>query len=277
VYAAGGNDSLAVLELNGKAQVIGMYATYPIMRKLDKSLNLKFGGESISLSDNLLGSTLNKDEIRKLTAGISYESTDRFLGKNYIGFGYAKGLGGFLGGTNNGSTNPGPSHVGANSLFNKFILDAMRVQKLPGHNYLIAKGNFQYSPDRLFSAERMQLGGEGSVRGIDPATLSGDSGYFTSLELVVSPFSPETRIFNQKIVDTIQFALFTDFGGAINTDPHPSETSSSSLSSVGAGLRLHGGSRYTFKLDWAIPSEQSAYSSFDVNDSQVCVQAVVSF
>lgn len=277
VYAAGGNDSLAVLELNGKARVVGMYVTHPMVRKLDKSLNLKFGGESISLSDNLLGSTLNKDEIRKLTAGISYESTDRFLGKNYIGFGYSRGLGEFLGGSKTGATNPGPSYPGAENMFNKFNLDAMRIQKLPGHNYVIAKGNFQYSPDRLFSAERMQLGGEGSVRGINPATVSGDSGYFTSLELVVSPFSPETLIFDQKIGDSIQFALFTDCGGAINTDPHPSETSSFSMSSVGAGLRLHGGNRYSFKLDWAIPSEHGAYNSFNVNDSQVSVQAVVSF
>ncbi len=277
VYAAGGNDSLAVVGLNGKAQVVGLYVTHPLMKRLDTSLNLKFGGESVSLHDTLLGSTQDKDEIRKLTAGISYESTDRFLGKNYIGFGYVRGLGGFLGGTKDGATNPAPSHVGSDDMFNKLTLDAMRIQKLPGHNYLIAKGNFQYSPDRLFSAERMQLGGVGSVRGFNPATTSGDSGYVTTLELVVSPFFPETVLFSQKIGDTIQFALFTDYGGVTNTTPHPSENASSTLSSIGAGLRLYGANMFTFKLEWALPSTHGGYKSVNVNESQVYVQAVVSF
>ena len=277
VYAAGGTDSLAIMGLNGKARVIGLYVTHPIMKRLGKSLNLKFGGESISLYDDLLGSTYDKDEIRKLTAGISYESTDRYLGKNYIGFVYARGLGGFLGGTKKGASNPGPSYAGADGMFNKFTLDAMRIQKLPGHNHVIARGNFQYSPDRLFSAERMQLGGEGSVRGVSPATISGDSGYVTSLELVVSPFFPETQIFNQKIGDTIQFALFTDYGGTTNTGPRPSESTSSNVSSIGAGLRLYGGNRYAFKLDWALPSTHGGYKNITVSESQVYVQAVVSF
>lgn len=277
VYAVGGADSLAAVGLNGKAQVVGIYATHPMVKRLDTSLNLKFGGESISLHDDLLNRTQDKDEVRKLIAGISYESTDRFLGRNFISFGYARGLGGFLGGTKNGAINPGPSYAGADNMFNKFNLDAMRVQKLPGYNHLIARGNVQYSPDRLFSAERVQVGGEGSVRGVTPATISGDSGYFTSLELVVSPFFPEKLIFNQKIGDTIQFALFTDCGWATNTSPRPSEINSSSVSSVGAGLRLYGDNRYIFKLDWALPSTHGSYKSINVNESQVYVQAAVSF
>lgn len=277
VYAVEGSDSFAVLGLNGKARVVGMYATHPLIKKLGESLNLKFGGESVSLHDNLLGSTQDKDEIRKLITGISYESTDRFMGRNFIALGYSRGLGVFLGGTKNGATSPGPSYAGADNAFNKLNLEAMRIQKLPGYNHLIARGSFQYSADRLFSAERMQIGGEGSVRGVDPAAISGDSGYFTSLELVLSPFSPETLIFNQKIGNTIKFALFTDWGGTTNTSPRPSETSSSSVSSVGAGLRLYGDNRYAFKLDWAVPSPQGSYKSFDMDESRVYVQATVSF
>ena len=193
VYTVGGSDTLTNLGINGKADVVGLYVTQPIMKKLDKSLNLKFGGEYISLYDNLLGDTRDRDEIRKLTAGISYESTDRFMGKNYIDFGYSRGLGGFLGGTQSGAANPSPSYSGADDMFNKFNLDAVRVQKLPGYTHLIARGSFQYSPDRLFSAERLQLGGEGSVRGVNPAAASGDSGYVLSLELVASPFFPEKQ------------------------------------------------------------------------------------
>lgn len=277
VYSVGGTDSLAQLGLNGTAHVAGLYVAHPILKTVDEALDVRFGGEYISLHDNLLGNAQDKDEIRTLTTGISYELSDRFLGRNFISFGYARGLGGFLGGTKSGALNPGPSYSGADDMFNKFNLDAVRIQKLPGYNYLMASGSFQYSPDRLFSAERMQLGGEGSVRGVNPATASGDSGYFTSLELVVSPFYPETPVFHQKLGNTIKFALFTDYGGVTNTSPRPSENTSSTLSSIGAGMRLYGADMFSCKLDWAIPSTHGGYDGFNIHDSQVYFQSVLSF
>lgn len=275
-YSAEGLDSLALLELKGSATVAGIYATHPVLKKFDKSLVVKVGGEYISLSDELLKNIQDKDEIRKITAGISYESLDTFKGRNFVNFSYARGLGGFLGGTTSG-TNPGPSYAGADDSFDKLNLDATRIQKLPGYNLLVARGAFQYSPDRLFSAERLQLGGMGSVRGFGSSMKSGDSGYVLSLELVSSPLFPETMIFNQKTGDTIKLALFTDCGGAINTNHQPSEFTSTFLSSIGAGIRLYGGSMFTFKLDWALPGAQDSYNSFSLSDSRVYVQSAVSF
>ena len=277
VYSVGGDDPLAVLGLNGNANVAGIYVTHPVIKKREEALNIRFGGEYISLYDDLLGSTQNNDEIRKITAGISYESTDRYLGRNFVSLGYTRGLGGFLGGTKEGDTNPSPSYLGADNAFNKLSLEGVRLQKLPGYNYIMARGSFQYSPERLFSVERMQLGGEGSVRGFNPGKASGDSGYFTSLELVSSPFFPETVVFNQMIGNTIKFALFTDFGGVSNTDPRTAETSSSTLSSVGAGMRLYGGDMFFCKLDWAIPSKDGAYNGFNLNDSRIYLQSTFMF
>ena len=277
VYRVGGDDSLAILKLNGDANVAGVYVSHPLIKRFEQSLKLRVGGEYISLYDRLLGSTQDHDEVRTITAGLSYELTDRFQGRNFVNFSYARGLGGFLGGTKQGALNPGPSHSGADNTFDKFTLDAIRVQKLPGYAYLMASGSFQYSPDRLFSAERMQLGGEGSVRGVNPGTVSGDSGYFASLELVASPFYPETEIFKQKLGNMLKFALFTDYGTAVNTAPRPSENSSSTLSSIGAGVRLYGGTMFSCKLDWALPSAHGAYNGFRISDSQVYVQTTVSF
>lgn len=277
IYSVGGADPLATLGLNGKAHVAGIYATHPVIKKRTESLSIRFGGEYTSLHDNLLGNTQDKDEIRKVVTGISYESTDRFQGRNFVSFGYAQGIGALLGGTEKGALNPSPSYLGADNMFSKFNLDAMRLQKLPGYNYLTAKGSFQYSPDRLFSAERMQLGGEGSVRGFKPASVSGDSAYFTSLELLLSPLYPEAEVFGQKVGNTLKFALFTDYGGVINTSPRPSEISSAKLSSIGAGLRLYGGSTLYCKLDWALPGEDGGYSGFKVDNSLIYFQTVVSF
>ncbi len=277
IYSASGDSSLSPLELKGKANVFGLYVTQPLMKKLNRNINFKFGGEYISLYDKVLGSTKDTDEIRKITAGISYESTDKYQGRNIVGLGYARGLGDFLGGTKSGATDPNPSYLGANDIFNKFNIDAMRIQKLSDYNQLIARASIQYSPDRLFSVERMQIGGEGSVRGVNPGTISGDSGYFGSLELLASPFSPETLVYKQKLGDTVKFAIFTDLGRVINSSSRPSDSVTSSMSSVGAGIRLYGGTRFSSKLDWAIPSTQGCYNSFNLNDSQIYFQTMVSF
>jgi hemolysin activation/secretion protein len=277
MYAADGVDSLALLGLNGISHVAGAYVSHPFVKRLGQSLNMRFGGEYISLSDKAPEIMLDNDEIRKLTAGITFESTDRFLGRNYIGFSYSRALGSFLGGTENGATNPGTSYSGADNSFNKFTLDAMRLQKLPAYSHLIARGSIQYSPERLFSVERMQLGGVGSVRGVNPGKASGDSGYFFSAELAGSPFYPETPIFNQKMSDTLKFALFSDYGGVINTSPRPDEMTSATLANIGIGLRIYVGTNTSFKLDWAVPSSRGGYAHLRLTDSQVFVQALVSF
>jgi hemolysin activation/secretion protein len=273
----GGNDSLAALKLNGSANVAGLYFSQPLVKRLEQSLKVRVGGEYISLHDYIMGNTQDNDEIRKVTAAISYESVDRFQGRNFINLGYSRGLGGFLGGTKRGALDPAPSYSGAGDMFDKFTLDAVRIQKLPADSYLMANGSFQYSPDRLFSAERMQLGGQGSVRGVKPAKASGDSGYFASLELVGSPFFPETEIYKQKLGNVLKFALFTDYGGVINTSPHPSESSSSSLSDIGIGVRLYWGNRFSGKVDWAVPSAHGAFSDFSMSASQLYLQTMVSF
>jgi hemolysin activation/secretion protein len=277
LYAANGIESLALLGLKGISHVAGLYVTHPLVKRRSESLTLRCGGEYISLNDKVSGSTLDNDEIRKLTAGIAYETTDRFLGRNYIGFTYSRALGSILGGTENGVTNPSTSYLGADNSFNKFNLDAMRIQKLAGYNHLIARGSVQFSPERLYSVERMQLGGAGSVRGVNPGKASGDSGYFISAELVGSPFQPETPLFTQKLVDTVKFALFSDYGGVINTSPRPSEPTSATLTNIGTGLRVYVGTAISFKLDVAVPSSSGGYANLRLADSQMYVQALVSF
>ncbi len=277
IYSASGDESLTPLELKGKAHVFGLYATYPLIRKLNRTVNLKFGGEYITLYDNVLGSTKDTDEIRKISIGISHELTDNYKGKNIFGFGYARGLGGFLNGTKSGAINPNPSYLGADDSFNKFNIEAMRVQKLPGDNQLVARASFQYSQDRLFSAERMQVGGEGSVRGVNPGTLSGDSGYFGSLELLVAPFSSGTVVYNQKISEIVKLAFFTDLAKAINSSPRPTEISSATISNIGVGIRLYAGTRFTSKLDLVIPSLNGIYNSLNLNDSQIMFQTMFLF
>ena len=90
----------------------------------------------------------------------------------------------------------------------------------------------------------------------------------------------DIQFLNKPINDTVKLALFTDHGGVTNTSPRPSEITFSSLSCIGTGVRwydAYGGNNVSFKLDLAIPSAHGSYSSFRLSDSQVYVQALVSF
>lgn len=267
-------DDVAVLALEGDAQVYGLYVEHPIIKKRDRSLSLKLSGEYVDVNQDLLGAEYSEDKIRKLVATGAYTSTDRFLGRNFLGFGYARGLGGFLNGSL-GDEEPGTSREDADNQFNKFILDALRIQKLPGYNQLTLKGAAQYSWDRLFIAEQFLIGGYGTVRGFQPAALAGDSGYNISLELTSSPLFPEKTLFGQRIGDTFKVALFLDHGWVRNNRAQTGagEIRSEGLVGVGAGFRLYLGRYFFFKLDWATP----VVGDVPVDHSWTYLQASLNF
>lgn len=277
IYAAGA--ALAPLEINGSALIAGAYASYPIIRKRDETLSTRLVFEYGSMKNNMLTIRDNHDEIRKLVFNASYDLVDRYLGRNFIGFSYSRGLGALLGGTASGDivTSDGSSYPGADNTFNKFTVDAMRIQKISGYySNLTARVSGQYSPNRLFLSEQFSIGGVGTIRGFDPATLSGDSGLLGSLELASSPLFPNTVIpvINQRIEDTIKFALFTDYGAVFPTDPQASEVTWDHLWSVGVGARLYVGRYFTCKFDWAAPSHNGGLNG---KLSKYYIQATLSF
>ena len=258
IYTAGG--ILAPLALQGRGNVFGFYASRPFIRKRDEILNIRLGTEFIDTKEDLLDGPRSRDAIRKIILNAYYTKTDRFLGRNFLGFSYAAGLGSLFGGTEENDV-PSPSRAGASDSFHKFNLDAMRIQKLPGYNHIILRGGAQYSPDRLLVPEQFLIGGDGTVRGYTPAAVGGDSGYYLSAELAVSPIFPEATIFKQKVGDTIKFAMFVDHGGAFVTDATAGERDADYLTGLGAGVRLYGGQFFSFKLDWAVPSKNGGYEA----------------
>ncbi len=274
IYHAG--QELASLDMHGRAIVAGLYATHPVVRKRDETLSIRIGGEYIDATGTIASSDLfsTKDNIRKLVVNLPYTMTDRYLGRNYLSLGYAVGLGDTLNGTKgNGADSTNPSRSNASNSFGKLNLDAMRIQKLPGYNHLIIRGGGQYSPDNLLIEEQYIVGGPGSVRGYNPAQAAGDSGYFVSAELAVSPIAPEKTIFRQKVGETFKLALFFDHGGVFNNEPL-NERKSQYLSSFGAGVRVYGGQFFTFKLDCAVPKVSGNYK---MSNRMITLEADLSF
>jgi hemolysin activation/secretion protein len=233
---------------------------------------MRLGFDYKDVDDYLLDNLRSKDNIRELNLGMTCNFTDILYGRNIINLTYYQGLRGFLGGNN--KNDPDASRMNADGGFSKFTADVVRVQKLPGYNYLMLKASGQFSDDNLFVAEQFMIGGVGSVRGFASSAKSGDKGYYASAELYLSPIFPETKIFDQKIGDTFKLVLFADHGGVFINDAQPGEDRHDYLTSFGAGIRIYAGKHISARIDYAVPNIDGTYKA---ENSATYVQLVFSF
>lgn len=106
----------------------------------------------------------------------------------------------------------GSDHLGseADTTFVKFGASATRVQRLFSRSTGIVRVSGQYSPNKLFAAEQMQLGGPYTLRGYQPAELIGDYGVSGTIEYR-TPIPGLDRLWPW-LDDRLRFAAFYDWG-----------------------------------------------------------------
>lgn len=101
-----------------------------------------------------------------------------------------------------------------------------------------AQTSYQYSPDTLFSVERVNLGGSYTVRGFQETSISGDSGGYGRIQISWTFLKPQPNHL-QKLLGTGEvFGAFD--AGKIQKDPNdPFE--GGMVKGVTLGFRLSGG------------------------------------
>ncbi|NEP45425.1 MAG: ShlB/FhaC/HecB family hemolysin secretion/activation protein, partial [Okeania sp. SIO2H7] len=109
----------------------------------------------------------------------------------------------------------------------------------------LVRSDIQLAPRSLFPQEQFSLGGGLSVRGYRQDALLGDNGLFISSEFRF----PILRV--RDLDATLQLTPFIDFGTVWNSNEV--ELVEETLSSVGVGLRIQVGTRFSAQLDWGIP------------------------
>ncbi len=194
-------------DIQGKAQSYGLRLTHPLINTATKELTLSVGVDAISSrSDSIaLGQNLSDYSLRVLRTGL-YGMFDDKKGRTISSFGVDMGTDA-LGASQNIDNGP-------QSVFYKIIASIMRIQRLPKNCLGIIKLNGQYSPQSLYSAEQMFLGGVYSIRGYQPSELIGDYGISGSFE-VRTPVPGLNKILPKKIKswsDKIKLAVFYDWG-----------------------------------------------------------------
>ena len=123
----------------------------------------------------------------------------------------------------------------ADTTFFKMTASATRVQRLMARSMGIVRLSGQYSPNELFAAEQMQLGGPYTLRGYQPAELIGDYGVSGTLEYRFPvPFLDRALPW---LDDRMRLAVFYDWGiiGANGNYTYPGDKF---LHSIGFGTYL---------------------------------------
>ncbi len=215
------------LNVKGKAQSYALRITHPLIENAKTSVVAYTGIDFVNASteSKLLNSTLSDYNLYVLRSGL-HGMTDDKNGRWIGTLGFDVGLPGATKG----------EIRGPQGVFFKLVAGATRVQRLFGRTIGILRVNGQYSPNRLYTAEQMQIGGPYTLRGYQPAELIGDYGVTGTAE-VRTPIPGLRKILPNKlkfIDDKVRLAVFYDFGW-VQEHSHLYDYPQNFLHSVGFG------------------------------------------
>jgi len=132
---------------------------------------------------------------------------------------------------------------------------------------LISGITLQLANDSLFPLEQFAVGGRFSVRGYRENQFVRDNAFVFNLEVRVP------IVQNAWVLDSLHFAPFLDTGKSWNTKfPDPVTTT---LASVGLGLRASLFQRAQFSIYWGVPLNHVPTIGGNIQDDGIHLQLVV--
>lgn len=195
------------LNIQGNASDYAIRLTHPIVNTATKEISASISVDALnSKSDSMaLNQNLSDYSLRVLRTGI-YGMFDDAKGRTISSLGVDMGTNA-LGASDNKDNGP-------QSVFYKIVASIARIQRLPKNCLGIVRLNGQYSPQSLYSAEQMYLGGVYSIRGYQPSELLGDYGVSGTFELR-TPVPGLKKVLPAKVKgwsDKMKLAFFYDWG-----------------------------------------------------------------
>ena len=195
------------LNIQGKATDYAIRLIQPIINTATKELSFSASLDAINskTESQTLAQNISDYSLRVLRTGL-YGMFDDKNGRYITNLGLDMGTNA-LGASQNIDNGP-------QSVFYKIIASISRIQRLPKNCLGVVRLNGQYSPQSLFAAEQMYLGGVYSVRGYQPSELLGDYGVSGTFE-IRTPVPFLAKILPDKfkhLADKVKLAAFYDWG-----------------------------------------------------------------
>ncbi|MGX1306837.1 hemolysin activation/secretion protein [Amorphus suaedae] len=236
-----------VVDIDIGVTQVSVFASYPVLRTIDRSLFAEVGFETRDTNLDIMGNPILRSSARWMSASLNAEQS-LWRGVAKLGASFGQGVDG-LGSNDRDDVLSGRPGVPADYRFVSGTLDVS--QSLWQRASLRLRGAGQYAFDPLPQAAQLHLGGDPYGQAFDGAALSGDSGIAGTVEI------------NQGVdlrVDwlgrTALFA-FADYGKLWNRDVAIDYTEAS-LGSAGFGLRALVADHLRGQLMLAVPWEADA-------------------
>lgn len=222
-------DSISALDAHGTAAVASVWLRHPLIRSKQTNLYGQIQYDTKTLKDHIDASGVRTDRhLDNWVLSLSGDIRDSLLG----GAVSAWSAGWTVGRVSFDDATAASSDVmtaGTRGGFSKWNINFSRLQSLGSKDSLYVNVAVQWSDSNLDSAEKMSVGGPYSVRAYESGAVSGDTGYFGSIE-----FRHDMgRIAN----GSLQALAFVD-SARININRHPWTTGKNSADLSGAGLGL---------------------------------------
>lgn len=248
----------AGLDADGRATVLELSTTYPLLRSRERNLFSKLMLQRMWLTESYAAVGLDFDKtITGFGMSLNYEGSDRVLGGGYTG----AGLNLYFGNLSLDSATAAEDARNTAGHFNIAAYNLSRLQSLRPDAQAFVGVTGQITDRNLDPVQKIALGGPQAVRAYAPAAIIADEGAVIHAELRYSPMAE------------LSLQGFYDWGwGRINKQPVPAFDADNIVRIWGYGVGLYwGGSEgLTVRASVAWPNERR--SGTDQQVPQVYLQ-----
>lgn len=252
----------SALDAGGSADILGVFASYPILRSRRANITLFGGFDHKWLRDDIdLVSQSARKTIDAASIGVRSEAVDDFGGGGITAWSviWTAGVLDIRSPLERAAdAGTADSHGG----FGKLQYSLARTQNLVGPLSLYGALRGQIATANLDSTEKMELGGAYAVRAYPEGEAYGDEGYVATVEarLVLDQWAPA-------LPGSLQAIAFVDWGEVdVAQSPWFPGSNSEKRSGAGAGLVWQGDSDLIARVTWARRGDQITTSGPDRRD-----------
>ncbi|NJA08221.1 ShlB/FhaC/HecB family hemolysin secretion/activation protein [Methylococcaceae bacterium WWC4] len=189
------------LDAQGSAWTGGTFATYPLLRGVSTNLYVASGFDDRHYYNTSLASVVSDKEVQSGYVGLSGDHQDDWLGGAVTLFGATMVAGNLdlSGSPVDQAQNRATARAGG--AYQKFSLNASRLQGLTDKLRLYAGFSGQLATKNLDSSEKFSLGGPFGIRAYPVNEALGDEGYLMNFEL------------RYEVYEHVELVGFIDHGG----------------------------------------------------------------
>lgn len=270
-YALG--REFGILDGTGTANILGAFASYPLLRSRRANLYALAAVDYKMLRDEIgLFSSISRKRVAVATLGLTGDSRDGFAGggANAYSIGWSSGTLAFRSPVERAIDAATARSAGG---FNKVQAAFARVQSIAGPLSLYAAVRGQLAFDNLDSSEKMSLGGAYGVRAYPEGESYGDSGYVATLEgrLMLNKWTGG-------MPGQFQLVGFVDTGEVqYSHDPWFAGSNHARRSGYGAGLNWTGPEGFIVRVSYARKLGTGPATSAPDKDGRLWFQLVKLF